>query len=107
MQLKPFVELAPSQLARIEHLKNTAQKVKIDHISNTPGPSDYSVSRIGGRGAAYSLGKRLESQKIADYPSANAYNPDIKNPKLGVKMKSRNSPFVMVFPSTRFDTLRV
>lgn len=81
--------------------------------SNLPGPADYdaanSMNIIQSTGPAYTLGKKIHSSKVeSGNPGPNNYflkgeNSEIKN---GITMKGRNSPHVMVFPTTRFNTLK-
>jgi hypothetical protein len=81
----------------------------------SPGPADYSVSTtILKRGPSYSLRKRLQEEKrmailILDdnTPGPNAYNAVEGKPQAKITMKSRQSPFVLVFPTTRIDTIRL
>lgn len=110
IELRPFVAPTVSQLARIQIIKNQESNNLIAHaekkpFSKTPGPSDYNVKSLGGEG--FSLGKRLDSRKNDSNPSPNAYNIRSERTKAAIRMKGRNSPFVLVFPSSRINTLRV
>ncbi|KAJ3040444.1 hypothetical protein HDV00_010880 [Rhizophlyctis rosea] len=79
------------------------------HIEGTPGPTDYtpSIKTAKPTGPKYTLGKRLKIEKADATPAPNAYKPpsSISGPR--ITMKSRMSPFVMVFPTTKVDTIRV
>eukprot|EP00842_Homolaphlyctis_polyrhiza_P004056 jgi/Hompol1/4651/HPOL_003804-RA len=88
--------------AGAERLKNV--------IEESPGPADYQlqpISVVKPSGPKYSLRQRLESQKIDQTPGPNAYYALPKKNGGTTSMKSRFSPFVMVFPTNRVDTLRV
>ncbi|KAJ3052287.1 hypothetical protein HK097_006573 [Rhizophlyctis rosea] len=88
---------------------NVPERIKY-HIDGTPGPTDYtpSISAAKPHGPRYTLGKRLKIEKADTTPGPNAYKPPSSITKDGrITMKSRMSPFVMVFPTTRVDTIRV
>lgn len=74
--------------------------------NHSPGPADYS-SAIKEVGPSFSLRKRLDKMKVVDTPGPNAYDASTKPGNRKVTMKSRFSPFVLVFPSARIDTIRV
>ncbi|KAI8930130.1 hypothetical protein BC831DRAFT_395486 [Entophlyctis helioformis] len=79
-------------------------------IEESPGPADYQVKPISvvkPCGPVYSLRKRLDYQKIDQTPGPNAYYALPEKSGAKTTMKSRSSPFVMVFPTNRVDTLRV
>ena len=98
------------------------QRSLFDPIECTPGPSDYSqtsLSVIKPSGPAYSLRKRVEynvSKFVEIYfhdviedstPSPTAYSAKVEEKKSKISIKSRSSPYVLVFPSERLDTLRI
>ncbi|KAJ3304074.1 hypothetical protein HDU76_005259 [Blyttiomyces sp. JEL0837] len=100
--------LSPAQLARLEKKRELSQKER--PVENTPGPADYRVRTMNVTkpcGPKYSLATRIASRVPDQTPGPNAYraNPRLDGPR--ISMKSRMSPFVLVFPSQRVDTLRV
>ncbi|KAI9337698.1 hypothetical protein DFJ73DRAFT_950642 [Zopfochytrium polystomum] len=114
--------LSAAQLARIDKMKQKKAEDAADPQSQqdqqqqqqqqqrTPGPADYEpkpVSVTKPSGPKYSLAARLAARKPENTPGPNAYRaaPRFDGPR--ISMKSRMSPFVLVFPSQRVDTLRV
>ncbi|KAJ2996526.1 hypothetical protein HDV02_006422 [Globomyces sp. JEL0801] len=78
-----------------------AQRLK-NVIEDSPGPADYQVcnpSATKTKGPCYTL--------LEQSPGPSAYDASPKDRGSRVSIKSRASPFVLVFPSTRIDTLRV
>jgi hypothetical protein len=73
----------------------------------TPGPSDYDVGKARAPREGFSLGRRIDKLKNDEKPSPGTYNVRSDRKNTAIRMKGRNSPFVLVFPSTRFDTLRI
>ena len=72
-----------------------------------PSPADYDITKTKlNKGPAYSFGTRLKELKSTQtpgfYDSSSQQNSSKK-----ISLKSRHSPFVLVFPTTRFDTLRL
>jgi hypothetical protein len=120
--------LKPSHVVRLDTKEKSKlfQILKIvvrykSMIELSPGPSDYSVkslSVIKPSGPAYSLRKRVEYDfRKIDFilsffieektPAPTAYKAkDVMNSSK-ITMKSRASPFVLVFPAERVNTLRV
>ncbi|KAJ3252168.1 hypothetical protein HDU77_005283 [Chytriomyces hyalinus] len=101
--------LSAAQLARLERPKDVPPRIRTT-IEKTPGPSSYTltpVTTIKHSGPKYSLAKRLQPVKPDSTPSPNNYyaSKRLDGPK--ITMKSRMSPFVLVFPSQRVDTLRL
>ncbi|ORY45299.1 hypothetical protein BCR33DRAFT_716583 [Rhizoclosmatium globosum] len=79
-------------------------------VEKCPGPADYElkpVSTVKPAGPKYSLATRIAPFKVAETPGPNRYaaRKPLDGPK--ITMKSRSSPFVLVFPSQRVDTLRL
>ncbi|KAL2913746.1 hypothetical protein HK105_206762 [Polyrhizophydium stewartii] len=106
----PAVNPTAAQLARNEAGRPMGAERLKNVIEESPGPADYQlkpVSVVKPCGPKYSLRKRLESQKIDQTPGPNAYYALPKKNGGSTTMKSRASPFVMVFPTNRVDTLRV
>jgi hypothetical protein len=96
---------ARNEIIMRESLSRHLLDAKRGSISKTPGPSDYNVEH-GKPREGFSLGKRLEEIKNESKPSPSTYNVRSGKSKNAIRMKGRNSPFVVVFPSTRIDTLR-
>ncbi|KAJ3090579.1 hypothetical protein HK102_003285 [Quaeritorhiza haematococci] len=110
----PMFTLTSTQLARLA--ASNTQRSNADRPKpseeKSPGPADYEVKKMNltkPAPPAYSLGKRLSINKANYTPSPNAYNAAGKPNRgsQGISLKSRMSPFVLVFPSNRIDTLRV
>ncbi|KAJ3321754.1 hypothetical protein HDV06_003903 [Boothiomyces sp. JEL0866] len=101
-------ELTPAELNRNTLKLSTAERLK-NVIEDSPGPADYQVSTnmTKKKGPCYSLRKRLDKNKVDQSPGPNAYNPTTQKEGGKISMKSRASPFVLVFPSSRIDTIRV
>ncbi|KAJ3139065.1 hypothetical protein HK100_012095 [Physocladia obscura] len=79
-------------------------------IEKFPGPADYnlkSIEKVKPSGPKYSLGTRLVAVKGDQTPGPNSYTASKPLDGPRVTMKSRSSPFVLVFPSQRVDTLRL
>ncbi|KAI8893878.1 hypothetical protein BC833DRAFT_606984 [Globomyces pollinis-pini] len=98
-----------AQLARNAIHLSTAERLK-NVIEDSPGPADYQVcnpSATKTKGPCYTLRKRLDKNKVEQSPGPSAYDASPKDRGSRVSIKSRASPFVLVFPSTRIDTLRV
>jgi hypothetical protein len=107
--LKPFVSTTVSQKARNEILMRKSLKPILENRDNikskTPGPSDYNTSGSRTPREGFSLGKRIDTLRQDTKPSPNAYTVRSES-KNSIRMKGRNSPFVLVFPSNRVGTLR-
>ncbi|KAJ1339942.1 hypothetical protein BSLG_005477 [Batrachochytrium salamandrivorans] len=106
----PIVNPTAAQLSRNSSKHSTGAERLKNTIEKTPGPADYqlkSMSIVKTSGPKYTLRKRLESQKIDQTPGPNMYCVVPKNSGVSVSMKGRPSPYVLVFPSTRVDTLRI
>ena len=100
--IKPIMDLKKT-------IKNEVKREVVSSVVSkviAPGPSDYTAVPSKNHAPAYSIGKRLESSKLHETPSANAYSPEDINKVHGISLKSRGSPFVVVFSSNRVDTLR-
>ncbi|KAJ8326866.1 hypothetical protein O5D80_004300 [Batrachochytrium dendrobatidis] len=103
-----------AQLARNSTLSKAganclAERIK-SKVVETPGPADYQLKPaliVKKSGPKYSPQKHTESQKVNQTPGPNAYYIQPKKNGGYITMKSRPSPFVMVFPSNRINTLRV
>ncbi|KAJ3414311.1 hypothetical protein HDV05_006760 [Chytridiales sp. JEL 0842] len=101
--------------AKISSKKNDRKKEapKVDSVKpkvkETPGPADYEVVTVDSVkrcGPKYTLSKRINELRADETPPPNAYNSRSKPEGPKISMKSRMSPFVMVFPTNRVDTLR-
>jgi hypothetical protein len=104
----PQIGLTGAELSRSLKKKSYSERLKTI-IENSPGPSDYGVAQNNTKkGPSYSLRKRLDDIKGQNTPAPNLYNAITKqNAGPQATMKSRFSPFVLVFPSTRLNTIRV
>ncbi|KAJ3180057.1 hypothetical protein HDU87_002280 [Geranomyces variabilis] len=118
----PAPSLTPAQLARLDARENERRRAHV-HVAPpmhapTPGPGSYSPRLCTPSSPGFTLGKRLDSSTktpLTKTPSPNAYPPGPpaappaaqRGPKAGATLKSRMSPYVTVFPTTRVDTLRV
>ncbi|KAI8612746.1 hypothetical protein BC830DRAFT_1083137 [Chytriomyces sp. MP71] len=101
--------VSAAQLARLEKKKYVPPRIRT-FIEKFPGPADYDlkpVNTVKPAGPKYSLATRLHETKTDVTPSPNNYNAAKKMDGPRVTMKSRMSPFVLVFPSARVDTLRL
>ncbi|KAI8854984.1 hypothetical protein BC829DRAFT_378945 [Chytridium lagenaria] len=102
--------LCAEQLARIDK-KRDAPKVEKEKqgAEESPGPADYNLAPMAttkSAGPRYSLAARIARKMPDPTPGPNAYTARRKLDGPRITMKSRMSPFVMVFPSNRVDTLR-
>ncbi|KAJ3340579.1 hypothetical protein HDU83_007016, partial [Entophlyctis luteolus] len=75
-----------------------------------PGPADYElkpITTVKTSGPKYTLAARIAPFRKHETPGPNCYTASkaLDGPK--ITMKSRSSPFVLVFPSQRIDTLRL
>ncbi|KAJ3162418.1 hypothetical protein HDU86_004898 [Geranomyces michiganensis] len=116
----PAPAITPAQLARLDARENERRRAHVPVTPPvhppTPGPGSYTPRLCTPVSPGFTLGKRLDSSTIAPLtktPSPNAYttvpppSPAPRGPKAGATLKSRMSPYVTVFPTTRVDTLRV
>nr|KAJ3420555.1 hypothetical protein HK105_005527 [Polyrhizophydium stewartii] len=79
------------------------------HIDKTPGPADYNshVPAVNPTAAQLARNEAGRPMGVDQTPGPNAYYALPKKNGGSTTMKSRASPFVMVFPTNRVDTLRV
>ncbi|KAI9105224.1 hypothetical protein DFS34DRAFT_709045 [Phlyctochytrium arcticum] len=113
-QTTPVV--TPAQLARYDAKEKDKLRVIVEKPkpNPTPGPGSYTLTPLDKTKAAgpkYSLRKRLDHllkySTTMKSPGPNAYQAvDVLTPR-ATTFKSRMSPYVTVFPSTRIDTLQV
>lgn len=105
---QPTPSLSMTQLARMGPRKTVPDRLK-SYIEQSPGPADYKTLQKITKPAcpAYTLAKRLNPLKAMSIPGPNAYQAGLKRDGPQISMKSRMSPFVLVFPSNRVDTLKV
>jgi hypothetical protein len=108
-----MVNTTAAQLVR--NAKKTQIIFQKPKTEQTPGPADYKIDFVKQK---YLIGKRnvfekdkkdtRDSFRKQDFPGPASYNtrPE-KFSKGNISMKSRFSPFVMVFPSMRMNTLNV
>ncbi|KAJ3067143.1 hypothetical protein HDU98_009664 [Podochytrium sp. JEL0797] len=102
--------VSAAQLARMQkNTKPVPPRIRTI-VEKSPGPADYvlqSVSTTKPCGPKYTLGTRVDALKTDATPSPNLYaaRKPLDGPR--ITMKSRSSPFVLVFPSQRVDTLRL
>ncbi|KAI9330942.1 hypothetical protein BDR26DRAFT_870755 [Obelidium mucronatum] len=109
----PAIErtVSAAQLARLEKNKKEVPPRIKTIVEKCPGPADYElkpVSTVKPCGPKYSLATRIAPFKVDQTPGPNCYaaaRKPMDGPK--ITMKSRSSPFVLVFPSQRVDTLRL
>ncbi|KAJ3026319.1 UNVERIFIED_CONTAM: hypothetical protein HDU68_005856 [Siphonaria sp. JEL0065] len=102
--------VSAAQLARLEKSKKEVPQRIRTIVEKSPGPADYDlkpVSTVKPCGPKYSLATRIAPFKSDQTPGPNCYaaRKPMDGPK--ITMKSRSSPFVLVFPSQRVDTLRL
>ncbi|KAI9206877.1 uncharacterized protein BJ171DRAFT_641682 [Polychytrium aggregatum] len=105
---KPPRSLSDAQLARMGARKSVPERIKMV-IEDTPGPADYNLKSMNftkRAGPAYSLSARINSIKRDNVPGPNAYDAGPKRDAPKASMKSRMSPFVLMYPTSRVDTLR-
>lgn len=99
--------MSVAQLARLEKKRDIPQSSR--SVEKTPGPADYDPKPVAvtkTSGPKYSLASRLADRKADQTPGPNAYRAAPRFDGARISMKSRMSPFVLVFPSQRVDTLR-
>ncbi|KAJ3217201.1 hypothetical protein HDU67_008330 [Dinochytrium kinnereticum] len=105
----PTTSICAEQLARIDKKKEGTMDKEKQTTEESPGPADYNLAPMATTktaGPKYSLAARIARKLPDPTPGPNAYGARAKLDGPRITMKSRMSPFVMVFPSNRVDTLR-
>ncbi|KAI8801081.1 hypothetical protein BJ742DRAFT_838689 [Cladochytrium replicatum] len=101
--------LARMALVKSRASDRTSTPKRSTSAQPTPGPASYDLKPLSitkPSGPQYSLARRLQKQKSAPTPGPNAYDGRVKSDGARISLKSRSSPYVLAFPSTRVDKLR-
>ncbi|RKP17860.1 hypothetical protein ROZALSC1DRAFT_30382 [Rozella allomycis CSF55] len=106
--VKPIV--SRRLIEKIEKMEtNSKPRKKLEDTWTAPGPADYvPLNKLGQCGPKYSFGTKTKEIQNTYTPSAADYTPlkPFKDTRR-ITFKGRHSPYVMVFPTQRVDSIRV